>query len=324
LLGVVTLTFQEWRPRSKSHDITLIGKSKKGAFSESVMLGLREALEKEIIPNLVEIEPATLHESGTLAFQLEALRESKVRESEAVVVIPAGDYEELWEEVRQLTESGVFVVLIDVKAPNRLFYSHGLPMPRFVTSDFRLGGELVGRFIASKLETGSADAALVLGGPAFSPPATIRNLYLLNELLSFGGDRLYCGDLDSWDEEAAIRCFKELAERLDARPSQDAGNIVVFCGNDRNCSAIGRFLKDNSSGLVPDRYELIGYDGVRDSGGTLFVADVDCCSATVDTGPRSQGRSAAGFVLDGYDGRPDAHRKNAIIAPRLLQRPYWT
>jgi ABC-type sugar transport system substrate-binding protein len=322
-LGLVALTFQEWRPRTKERHIVLIGKSKKGPFSESVLLGLHEELKKDLNPELTERDPEQRHESGSLAFQLEALRGSDVRGSDAVVVIPTGDYEELWNEIRYLTELGIFLVVIDVKAPNRLFYSRDLPMPRFVTSDFRAGGKLVGKLMASKLQTGAADMALVLGGPAFSPPAVIRNRRLLYELLPFGHDRLLIGELDSWDEDAAVRCFTELTGRLDAASGDGARKIVVFCGNDKNCLAIGKFLEDDRNGLGHDRYELIGYDGVRDSEGTLLVAGVPFCSATIDTTPRSQGRSAARFLVDGYQGLNDALPKNSIIAPKTLRRPNW-
>jgi ABC-type sugar transport system substrate-binding protein len=326
LTAGVAVVFQEWRPRQRTRRITFIGKSH-SVFSESVSLGLHDGLSTEIPFEINEIEPTSRHESGTLAFQLEALRRADARASDALVILPACDHEDLWSELRHLTQLGVFLVVVDVKAPNRVFYSQGAAMPSFVTSAFQEGGALVGQFIAARLRAGEAELVFILSGPDFSPPAQIRNSAMACALLPESWRYpVLVGELSSWDEAAAVHQFQRLVARCrqEGYPAVVGGRrVIVFCGNDKNCMALDTYLKMHAADFEPDQYFFIGYDGVRNGEGELLVARTECAVATVDTSPRSQGRSAAAMIVDGYHGRLGAHPKNAVVTPRLLSRPDW-
>lgn len=321
-IPTVALVLQEWRPRRKRPRITLIGKSLDSPFSADVLRGLRDRLDTDLPCDLAAIKPDAPHESGTLDWQLATLRRNDTRSSDALVVIPAGDYEPLWHELRHLTDLGIEVVVVDVKAPNRFFYGGRFPLPRFVTSDHRAGGTLVGKYLASRLASGAADVAMVLLGPGFSPPAEIRNRSLTYELLPFGKDRLFAGVLGTWDEDNAVHVFTELTERLGPRPNDHGRTIAVFCGNDKNLLAIGRFVEAHPAKFAGDSYDLIGYDGIRNREDQLVISTLGCALATVDTRPRIQGRNAAGFLVDGYKGEGDVQPKNAVTEPRLMSRPW--
>jgi ABC-type sugar transport system substrate-binding protein len=325
LLTILVFLVQEVRLlRSPLRKIVFLGRSN-SPFSLNILAGLKAVIgDGAFSADLQIVLPVQKHEKGDLTFQINCLRRIETRSTHALVIVPAGDSESLWNELRRLISKGVFVVSIDVKAPNRFFYEGNLRLPRFVTSDFAKGGHLVAELIGEYLTEGAADVALLLIGPATSSPGSMRTRMCLYELVSRGfGPRIFAAELENWNVEEAIRKFKEALSKIEPSKMNATVRICVFCGNDANCVAINQFIEKHPEIRRRREYVLIGYDGVRNPDGSLIVDSMKLCMGTVDQLPESQGKSAGTFLVEEYERRTSANSKNAFLSPQLLRRSTW-
>jgi hypothetical protein len=199
-----------------------------------------------------------------------------------------------------------------------------LPLPRFVTSDFVMGGQLAATLIAEYLTEGIADVALVLAGPSMSNPGRIRSSACIYELTKRGlASRLFVDELESWSEEEAIQRITKIVTQIERTQAFSPLRVCIYCANDANCKAIDEYIESHSELHRGREYFLIGYDGTRNPDGSLILGSSKRCVGTVDVLPGSQGRSAGTFLIEEYEGRTSSHAKNALIVPRLLRRPSW-
>jgi ABC-type sugar transport system substrate-binding protein len=323
LLTILIFLIQEVRLlRSPLRRVVFLGRSS-SPFSTNILAGLKTEIGEGIFsPDLQTILPTQPHEKDDLAFQINCLRRIDIPKTHALVIVPAGDNDSLWNELRRLTMKGVFVVTVDIKAPNRIFYDGNLRLPRLVTSDFVQGGQLVAELIGDYLAEDPESTALLLIGPAVSNPGLIRTRICLYELLNRGfGPRISVSELENWNVEEAVRKFKDAIKEV--APIATLMRILVFCGNDANCIVINNFIENHPEIRRRREYLLIGYDGVRNPDGSLIVASIKRCVGTVDAVPESQGRSAGSFLIEEYERRISPDSKNASLPPKLLRRATW-
>jgi hypothetical protein len=106
--------------RPSKRRIYYIGKST-SIFSKNILAGLQDRIKDEIPSDVMAILPTYRHEKEDLAFQIDALQRSEVQNAHALVIVPVADHQPLWEELRRLTAKGVFIVVVDIKSPNRYF-----------------------------------------------------------------------------------------------------------------------------------------------------------------------------------------------------------
>ena len=148
-------------PRTRS--VVMIPKSR-SPFSASIHRGLSDTLATEAAITFT-VEWPKANEMSEVEWQVSVLRSESCRAADGLVIIPAGDDESLWEELVQLTRSGVFIVVVDTKPMNSFFSLRRASRPNFVGSNFSSGGTLVGKELVMLLGEHKSSVAVVAGGP---------------------------------------------------------------------------------------------------------------------------------------------------------------
>ena len=297
--------------------VIFIGVSRQDFF-RCVGEGLEGALRNAGHPLHLEMSLPEPHEEHCEHFQLECLRSQRVQDSDAVVIFPSRESDALHTALVSLALKGVFIVSMDTKLRNADFYRRGIRMPRFVGSDFRVGGRRLADVIQTEMDDGKTWLIFLLG-PRESSPAIVRGQACILELAVRGlMARTISAELTSWDIDDAIAHVKACIERL---PRKGCERVIVFCGIDEICLGVDSFL--STPGLGGGRtYLLIGYDGLRHATGELVVKRSSRAIGTIDVVPRRQGTLAGELIVSEYLGR-DSEVKNIVVEPVTQRRPTW-
>jgi hypothetical protein len=121
-LTLVIYIAQEFRPfRRRSRRIVFVGRST-SLFTRNILAGFQERTRDEFPCSLTTLLPTEMHEKEDLSFQIDCLRSETAGRADAIVIVPVRDHPSLWQELGRLAVRGVFIVVVDVKAPNRYFY----------------------------------------------------------------------------------------------------------------------------------------------------------------------------------------------------------
>lgn len=225
-LTLVIYIAQEFRPfRRRSRRIVFVGRST-SLFTRNILAGFQERTRDEFPCSLTTLLPTEMHEKEDLSFQIDCLRSETAGRADAIVIVPVRDHPSLWQELGRLAVRGVFIVVVDVKAPNRYFYQQRIRPPRFVSSDFEKGGILVASAMAQYLDKPS-DLGIFLLGPSESLPGRIRSGSCLYRLVSAGhAPKLIGVELDSWDEEDAVAKVAATLDALDLKSAPGGSRRV--------------------------------------------------------------------------------------------------
>lgn len=132
---------------------------------------------------------------------------------------------------------------------------NGVPLPRFIGPDFRVGGQLVGSEIVRQAALDPPHGIVVLEGPSVPAPNEIRAAWALHEILSAGLDvPVIVERLDRLDERCGVAGFGEAINRLDKRVGRRATNVIVSSGTDKVGIALAAFVDGGTEPLVLDRH----------------------------------------------------------------------
>lgn len=313
LLAVGTFAvaqYQYRRPRTRS--VVFLAKSR-SSFAHNIFRGLTNGLEQYGDIHVHGLFPPKDGQDGA-PFQLESLKSLVVARAHAIVLIPATEDHEVWQELGRATNRGTLVVCVDTKPAKDNFHAHGLPSPAFVGSDFTLGGEMLGRYLVNRLND-CPDARLVVAlGPEVSWPARERAgriLYELGraEMLS----RCETVELDNW---VISSCAEKLLRAIESRLAEDCKEVFVFAGNDKLTFELDLQLDRHQGEVGKATVWLIGYDGTTTDDGSLLLEGLRRVVATVDALPVEQGLAAAEFLIAAYEGNAP-HVTKRIVRPQL-------
>lgn len=178
--------------------------------------------------------PAPGH--GGVQWQIDAIKHAIVDELDGIILIPAADDEQLWLTLATAIKTGIFVVAVDTKPPNKVFRELGLAPPRFVSSKYNETGIVIGHALDDWLTTEPSRMCLLWTGPTGSWPGEERSRNVLFELARkhhLARTMLY--PLDSWVPDAA-RCKDTLAV-----VRRCLGEVAVYCADDENALALHLF-----------------------------------------------------------------------------------
>lgn len=302
VFAVLTFALQQIQSRNPpSRKIVFLAKSR-SSFARNIARGLVDAVSAQTSIQVRSIYPDK-EPADAVSWQIAQIDTKEIRDADAVILIPAGDDEKLWQRLANLQRVGTAVIAVDVKPPNRIFGSAGVARPYFVGSDFALGGERVAELLGERLMKDATARALLVVGPDSSWPARERGSRMLYRLSALNLiERISTVYVNSWGAvEAAERIVAEI-ERVRGE-SGGTRKTYIFCGNDKILVATFRRML----AVVPkeelSQYLLVGYDGATNEDDSLVVAECANVIATVDTVPLQQGRVAGEYVLDVYDGR---------------------
>jgi ABC-type sugar transport system substrate-binding protein len=312
-LAVLTFAVaQHHARRPPTRRVIFLAKSR-SSFARNIFRGLTDGLEQfgEIHVRGMFPEP----DEDAAAFQLRCLRSLELARAHGVVVIPATEDNQLWQELARLVRRRMVIVCVDTKAPNHHFRQHGLAPPLFVGSDFTAGGRMVGRYLGERLERAPGAHLIVAIGPESSWPARERASRILYELAGMG---LLCRcsavQLSDW---SAPECAAQLQAAVEEAAVEGAEEVLVFAGNDKLAFECTRLLDRHAGALAVD-VRLVGYDGTTTEDGRQLLDGHELALATVDALPLEQGRAAAEFIAWAYEDHAMDVTKR-IVLPRLVE-----
>jgi hypothetical protein len=325
VLGVaVPVIFDRRTTAPRTHEIVLID-NRLHSFGKAIREGLRDALGGEAGLRLSTQAPG--HGDRPQDWQLRILAGAEVRRASAVVILTAetniaangSDPEtesrlpEVWKALASLAASGVFVVCIDVRPDPEPFEQAGVLAPRFVSSDYATGGDILARWFIDQLARDEHSLAILFLGPALSPAMTRRTQGLLYGLV-IGGfiERTRAYDLGSWADAADV-IRSGLAALADSIANDDR-RALVFPGDDEMAAIADAWLGENAPALRP-RVSIAGYDAVRSTNGELEVAGLRSVSFTVDARPYEQGDRAGQVLLGERAGRTARLPADYLVQP---------
>jgi ABC-type sugar transport system substrate-binding protein len=314
VFGLVTLAMSELRERnSPTKQVVFIGQDD-AVFNQNIVQGMNSVLTGAMpykstfltLPDAV---------TKTVDWQVSVLNSDTVDRADAVVILPGGDDERIWQALLRLSSQGTVVVVVDFEPPAHLFVNQRLQPPLFVASDFGAGGLLAGELTARHLAANPATKAIVCIGPNGSRPGTGRSSQVLYAIARHGlTGRVLVHELSSWDSKSATSELTALITQELAHPDR---RLVVFCGDDRILIAIswaGATHPDWN-----DRLALIGYDGIQDADGRYVAQNVHFFYGTVDTQPVSQGSAVGRALVNVYLGDELRNPPSTLVAPQLVE-----
>ncbi len=167
---------------------------------------------------------------------------------------------------------------------------------------------------------------IVLSGPSFSGPGTIKSEACVRELVRAAkSSNLHLLELKTWHPVASANLFmnfvqNELPTKLDLTDGQD---ISVFCGNDEICREIDKQLS-NTANMSAYRWRLFGYDGIKDNAGTYILDTCRYASGTIDQKTEELGVQAANVLIDKYRGINSVRRRKIVVEPELVTFSHQT
>jgi ABC-type sugar transport system substrate-binding protein len=310
LFAILTFAVQQLQSRNPPGRTVIFLPKSRSSFARNISRGLTECVSRQTGLQLRAVFPDD-ELADPCGWQLGRLQSKDVRDADAVVIIPAEDDERLWQQLAKLVRSGVFVVAVDMKPPNKTFVDSGVSRPHFVGSDFSGGGEMIADLIAEGLRQDSQACAVLALGPDFSWPARERSSRILYRLAALDlARRVRAVHLVNWNAKACAAAV--VPEAIDLQQTH-GGRVHIFCGNDKILVAVyAQLVATVPSAAVP-MFSLVGYDGATNEDNSLLISDCPIARATIDTLPQQQGRVAGEFILESYDG------KQTVFTTRLIE-----
>ena len=313
VFAIATFVLSQFQASGPRHRRVVMVPKSRSPFSLSVYRGLADSLHSKSEIS-VSVDWPLAPVSDEVGWQLEVLRRASTVRADGVVIVPAADDDQIWEEIVRLTKLGLFVVVLDTKPRNAFFAQRNVLRPCFAGSNFRIGGELVGEKILEFLAENPDSGALVAMGPGYSFPGSERSRAIAEKLVvQESVSRTVFHELDSWDRRQIAR---QLVERLQSM-LETLDRVVVFCGNDKILGALDRLIYSELAAQFHGRVSLIGYDGALGGDGGLLAGEYAHAIATVDTQPVEQGVRAARFVIDEHEGLLNG-RGSSYVRPHLI------
>ncbi len=309
--GLLQLLFSRLESKNpKMRNIVFLSKSK-STFSQSIYKGLRNILESNRDISVSAIFPENYgNATDTVTWQIEELKHNNVlTKADAIVIIPAKDEIGLWQSLVSLVSKGVSVICLDVKPIGSFFDSAKVPRPYFISSDFSVGGKLLGAIIQEELKSENVHFIGAIG-PDNSWPAVERCSKLLTSIIH-NEEIKSCSwlKLISWDRE---ECAKTLLEKINTINLDKISKLIVFAGNDKVAISLLRKIPNN----LYQKIRVIGYDGLKDESNTLVMNQYPEFIATIDTLAIEQGKSAGQIINNIHKGEvPDF--KSHYVKPKI-------
>ncbi|MGH6648284.1 sugar ABC transporter substrate-binding protein [Aquabacterium sp.] len=297
----------------KNRSVGIVLKSRSNfvqALGEAASRGLKTTSNFDVKASTIDAV-APLAES--VEHQVQLLRSPGIRELDALIVIPSSSDEIIAVEIASLVSRGVYVVCCDIKPNNRHFFERSLFPPAFVGSDCGIGGRLIGEAMGENCA--EDELFVVLSGPSMSAPGRARAQAVLTALRrSVVTPSIHEVAITSWNPDEVCGVFQsEIAPLLAVdRPRS------MFCANDEICRMLSNELYTNLD-RYGKRWRLYGYDGLRDSSGTLLVRNLPYVVATVDQKVGEIGAIAARFVDEHYRRINNEKRRRVILEPTLIR-----
>lgn len=287
LVAAAYLGFLFYNPQKSSRNVHYVGKAST-AYSNLVLAGFQDQLSDET--KLIVHRP----DNGNFEnadWQVSTIKKIPKNKLDALVLVPAGNSQNLIDTVIDLCRARIPVVLIDYKFRNQHFMERGLLPPNFVYADPIETGNLLGSVLEARVRQGVTNLVLMLGHGK-SAVALFRTQAMVLRALQAAQSqplRISLVKLDAWEFDAKAQSeLSGLLERIVAAGEE----VIVACPNDAILDEIDRHLPESHFGKV----ELMGCDGSRRQDGRLILDTSRHGIATVDINPREQGATAADLV----------------------------
>lgn len=258
----------------------------------------------------------TSSSDGAVQWQVRQLQQLVLDDVDGVVLIPAGDSEDLWYALASVIKSGAFVVVVDTKPPHSIFREVGIDAPRFVSSRYAETGVETYKIIIDFLEDDPDRRAILWTGPTDSWPGEERSRNIIYGLAKDKKlDRATLMQMEGWTPTAA-RCRATLDE-----VARSPGKVAIYCADDENALALHLFTMTESPHLRQKMY-VIGCNGTSDDWGSIPVIDQRAVEATIEILAEEQGVQAAMMMVKERNGKLSPSDTSVYISPRPLFRSF--
>ena len=251
---------------------------------------------------------------GATEWQILEIDQAIFDDVDALVLVPASDDVLLWRRVAAAIKQGVFVVVVDTKAPNWVFREVGIEPPAFVSSEYNQTGLLVGKILVDWLSADSSRECVLWIGPDGSWPGEERSRNVMYELTKASLlDRAELVPLDTWEAEPT-----RLSRTVDF--IEECGNeVAIYCADDENALALHLYTLMENARLRQQMF-IIGCNGTPDDWGGVPVIDQRAADATIDILAEQLGASAAMVLVKERTGRLQPSERSVYVKPRILIR----
>ncbi len=247
-----------------------------------------------------------------MQWQVRQLQSAIINGIDAVVIIPAGEDQELWHAMAALSKTRTFLVAIDSKPPNSAFRRLGVDEPRFVSSKYSVTGLVIAEWLMPWLEERPERQCLLWTGPTGSWPGEERSRNIIYSLLVRGlASRLALQPLSAW-KPSVDRC-RDALEWVRARP----GECAIYCADDENALALHLICMSEAPELRP-RMRIIGCNATADDWGNVPALDMRATDVTVDILVREQGEAVAQMLIRERRGHLASSERTIFVTPELV------
>jgi DNA-binding LacI/PurR family transcriptional regulator len=294
-------------------------------FNDAFIKGL-----KEVFSGNSNVISHNTHEiTGSLSTQFEQQKNllsihATDPNIDVIIIRPIEIDEIIKESIFRCITAGKLVICIDMFVEPIEFQTAPKHQPYFITSDNRLGGKLLAKFLITQIKH---TFIIALFGPQNSPPGTSRSLGFLWELLvhNFPLNQIHVCILRDWTREQACQEFSLALSKNEELTTESISDIYVFCGADPICLEIDKLINSaefhRKYGLsLAHKIKLLGYDGTKTLDSNKFnVQSTTHCVATVDVRPEDQGRRAADVIVRWWKYKELAGSASEKLSPALCE-----
>lgn len=276
-------------------------------IASSIVKALREDRAKWETEILVPSD-----QDNALQWQVRQLQSAIINAVDAVVILPAGDEDDLWHAMAAVSRSGCFLVAVDSKPPNSVFRRINVEAPRFVSAKYSATGTEIAGWLQPWLAADPMRSVLLWVGPDGSWPGEERSRNIVYPLLVAGhAAQVDLMTLSAWEPDP-VRC----AETLDWIRRQPT-DCAVYCADDENALAL-HLLCISQSPELRQRVTIIGCNAAADEWGNVPVLDMHAADVTIDIQVREQGKAAAQMLVRERRGKLSSGERSIFIKPKLV------
>lgn len=300
--------------------------SSRSYFTSQILEGLKAGLDGQIPVQVVDLFPVGATRLTSEA-QVQCLRSEQARQADAIVIRPSELSDLVLGELMRLAGGGRLVVFINTPPPWDKWTASGLVLPRFVGSDMKSGGQLIGDLVTEAAATLKAEGVLLLEGPESKVSNSTRSAWAARQVLRSGYDKpvvlVQVGRFDSEHLLAAL--FGGLA-KIDNRVGKKAGAVIVHAGTDSAAAIVADLAaaKRDEDNLFRRKIFIVGYDGLMGPDGLLMVEHKPGILATIDQRPNLLGQEAAEHIKAVAERRGQSRQREVTVSPRAVRTVLWT
>jgi DNA-binding LacI/PurR family transcriptional regulator len=249
---------------------------------------------------------------NAVQWQIRQLQSAIINSVDAVVILPAGDEDDLWHAMAAVSRSGCFMVAVDSKPPNSVFRRINVEPPRFVSAKYSATGTEIAGWLQPWLADDQQRSALLWVGPTGSWPGEERSRNVVYPLLVAGhAAQLHLMTLQDWAPDPA-RCAETLAW-IRRQP----GECAVYCADDENALAL-HLLCISQAPELRSRVTIIGCNAAADEWGNVPVLDMHAADVTIDIQVREQGKAVAQMLVRERRGKLSSGERSVFIKPKVV------